>query len=225
MKRFWKNLERRLLHFLVPKLGVLYVYFVGSTSKTFEVGGEQLERLRAQHPRLIFVCWHEQILFIAWLLRHHGISVTISQSRDGDYIANTVRFLGFHPVRGSSTRGGSQMFRQLLRTLKHTGDVGIIVDGPRGPARECKSGVITLAQLSGVPIIPLAASGTRVKRVKSWDRMYVPLPFAAMTLRYGEPIFFEKGSDSKDQVDARQQVNQALDSLTGITQNAPHHTE
>jgi lysophospholipid acyltransferase (LPLAT)-like uncharacterized protein len=219
MKQFWKNLERRLLHFLVPKLGLFYLRFVGSTSKVITVGKTELEQLRTQHPRVIFICWHEQSLYIAWLLRKMGITVLVSQSRDGEYIANIMHALGFQTARGSSSRGGSQALRQLLKTLKKHGDTGIVVDGPRGPALECKPGVVTLAQLSGAPIIPLAAYSTRYRRVKSWDRTYVPLPFSTMTVHYGEPIFFQRNSGDDDLADAQQQVNQALNSLTVVAQN------
>lgn len=220
MKAFWKNVERRLLHFLVPKLGLLYFYFVGGTSKTIRVDKAGLKHLRAQHPHVIFICWHEQSLYISWLMRKMGITVLVSQSRDGEYIANIMHALKFKTARGSSSRGGSQALRQLLRILKNSGDVGIVVDGPRGPALECKPGVVTLAQLSGAPIIPLAAASTRYKRVKSWDRTYIPLPFSTMTIHYGEPIFFAKGGGEDELADAQQQVNQALNALTEIVQNS-----
>ena len=138
-----------------------------------------------------------------------GITVLVSQSQDGEYIAAIMHTLGFRTARGSSSRGGSQALRQLLRILRKTGDAGIVVDGPRGPARECKPGVVTLAQLSGAPIIPLAASSTRFKR----DRTYIPLPFSTMTIHYGEPLFFSKGDDADIEY-ARGQVGQALDALT-----------
>ena len=220
MKKFFKTLERRLMHILVPKLGLLYFYFVGSTSRTIKVGADEFEQLRARHPRVIFICWHEQSLYIAWLMRHMGITVLVSQSRDGEYIADIMHALGSKAVRGSSSRGGSQALWQLVKILRKSGDTGIVVDGPRGPALKCKPGVVTLAQLSGAPIIPLAAAGTRFKRVKSWDRTCIPLPFSTMEIRYGEPIFFQKNDTPEELENMQQQVSHALNDLTAIARES-----
>jgi len=220
MKKFFKMLERRLLHILVPRLGLLYLYFVGGTSKIIRVGAEELEQLRARHPRVIFICWHEQSLYIAWLMRRIRVTVLVSQSRDGEYIANILHALGFKTARGSSSRGGAQALRQLVKVLRKSGDSGIVVDGPRGPALECKPGVVTLAQLSGAPIIPMTAASTRFQRVKSWDRTCIPLPFSTMTIHYGEPIFFQKSNDPEELEKMQQQVNQALNDLTTVARES-----
>ena len=220
MKKLLKMLERRLLHILVPRLGLLYLYFVGGTSKIIRVGAEELEQLRARHPRVIFICWHEQSLYIAWLMRRIRVTVLVSQSRDGEYIANILHALGFKTARGSSSRGGAQALRQLVKVLRKSGDSGIVVDGPRGPALECKPGVVTLAQLSGAPIIPMTAASTRFQRVKSWDRTCIPLPFSTMTIHYGEPIFFQKSNDPEELEKMQQQVNQALNDLTTVARES-----
>lgn len=223
MKSFLKQLERRLLPALVPKLGLLYFHLIGLTSKTVRSGVDELERLREEHPRVIFICWHEQSLYIAWLMRRMGITVLVSQSRDGEYIANIMHALGFKTARGSSSRGGSQALRQLVKVLRKEGDTGIVVDGPRGPALACKPGVVTLAQLSGAPIIPLAAGSTRYRRVNSWDRTYIPLPFSTLAIRYGEPLFFPKDGGEDAMQQAQERVNRAMNELTGRVNGSLRH--
>jgi lysophospholipid acyltransferase (LPLAT)-like uncharacterized protein len=214
MKKFWKEVQYQLLKTLAPPLGFLYIYLVGRTSKTVEIGKEAHDALRQQYPHLIYAAWHEHILVHAWVFRQRGISVLISQSRDGEYISRTVRLLGFRASRGSSSRGAVRGIIKLVRILKDEGDVGLTADGPRGPARECKPGVITLAKRSGLPIIPIVASASRSTRVNSWDRMIVPYPFSTLTVMYGDPIFIPEDADKEALADYQQQVKQALDALT-----------
>lgn len=213
MKKNGKAIQHQFLKTLVPPLGYFYISLMGKTSKTVEIGKQAQDALRQQHPHVIYAVWHEHILVHAWVFRQRGISMLISQSRDGEYIARTVKFLGFRAARGSSSRGAVRGMLKLAHILKDEGDVGITADGPRGPARECKPGVITLAKRSGCPIIPLAASASRSRRVNSWDRMIVPYPFSTLTVMYGEPIFIPADADKEALANYQQQVKQALDAL------------
>ena len=90
----------------------------------------------------------------------------------------------------------------------------MIADGPRGPARQSKAGVITLAKHSGMPIIPTAGSVSRFKRINSWDRMIVPYPLSTFTMIHGDPIFIPKDADKKAIAHYQEQLKQALDALS-----------
>jgi lysophospholipid acyltransferase (LPLAT)-like uncharacterized protein len=161
MNNLWKKVRHHLLQSAAPAVGVVYLYVVGKTSKTLVLGQEHHAELHKRYPHFIYVGWHEQILLGAWTFRHRGITILISPSRDGEYISRVVHRLGFGTVRGSSSSGGTRALVQLVRVLKHEGDVILIADGPRGPAKECKPGVITLAKISGMPIIPTAVRVSR----------------------------------------------------------------
>ena len=54
--------------------------------------------------------------------------------------------------------------------------MGITPDGPRGPRMRASIGVIKLAQLASVDIVPVAGSVSASKRANSWDQMVVPYP-------------------------------------------------
>ena len=111
----------------------------------------------------------------------------ISQSRDGERIARAVEYVGFRPVRGSSSRGGVRALLQMVRLLQGPVVCCHVVDGPRGPRGEVKPGLILLAQRSGAALIPVLYA-TRHKWVaRSWDRMQVPLPFGRVVARYLVP--------------------------------------
>ena len=73
--------------------------------------------------------------------------------------------------------------------------VAFTPDGPRGPARVVKDGMIHAARSTGLPIIPLAFAAARFKRLRSWDRMIVPLPFSRALFLYGEPIAVPRDAD------------------------------
>jgi lysophospholipid acyltransferase (LPLAT)-like uncharacterized protein len=214
MKKLWKELQHQLLKVLAPAAGLVYFYVVGKTSKTVAIGQEQLDILIKQYPHVIYAGWHEQILTGAWALRRRGITILISQSRDGEYVSRLVHLLGFHTARGSSSRGGVRSLLKLVRVLKNEGDVIMVADGPRGPARECKPGVITLAKRSGMPIIPTAVLVSRFKRVNSWDRTIIPCPFSTFTRIHGDPIFIPEDVDKEAIAHYQEQLKQALDALS-----------
>lgn len=214
IKKLWKELRHQLFKILVPTLGMVYLYVVGKTSKTIVLSQEQHAALRKQYPQLIYVGWHEHVLTAAWAYRRRNLATLISQSRDGEYLSTLGKLLGFHPVRGSSSRGGVRGMIQLVHAVKQGHDVGIGADGPRGPARECKAGAILLAKRSGMPIIPNAVLVSRFKRLNNWDRTIIPLPFATFTMIYGEPIFIPEDAGKDAIAEYQIRVKQAIDALT-----------
>jgi lysophospholipid acyltransferase (LPLAT)-like uncharacterized protein len=119
----------------------------------------------------------------------------ISAHRDGQLIARTVKHFGIETVAGSSTRGGSEALRALVRLIKNGGSVGITPDGPRGPRMHAADGAIALARLSGAPILPAAVSVGRRVVMNTWDRLIVALPYGEGAMVWGEPIFVTGASD------------------------------
>ena len=91
-------------------------------------------------------------------------------------------------MRGSSSRRGAQALIELVSVLREGKHVAITPDGPRGPRYTIQPGIISLAQLSGAPIVPAGAKISAMKELRSWDRFQVPLPFARCELSFGPPI-------------------------------------
>jgi lysophospholipid acyltransferase (LPLAT)-like uncharacterized protein len=154
----------------------------------FRTAGEEhyLPREREGEPS-IFVLWHGRLLPLAYLHRWRGIVGLISQSRDGEYITQLLVRLGFGAVRGSSSRGGGPALRALVREARAGRSLALTPDGPRGPRQKMKLGPLVIAQLSGVPIVPVAASADRGWWRGTWDRFLVPRPFARVRVLYGPP--------------------------------------
>jgi len=90
-------------------------------------------------------------------------------------------------------------------------------DGPRGPRYRVQPGVITVAQKTGAPILPLAYDAEWKKVFQSWDRFIMPLPFSRIVVVYGEPISVPAHA-TPDMLQAKQQEVEA--SLRQVTEMA-----
>lgn len=131
-----------------------------------------------------------------------------------------MKRFGFSQAWGSSTRGGARGLRGMLRGLKEGFDVGITPDGPKGPPRVVRPGVLTLSRLSGRPIIPVSFSARRHRRLNSWDRTLLPYPFTRGVFVYGEPLFVTRDADEDREAlrlqQALDELNREADQIIGI---------
>jgi hypothetical protein len=178
-----------VLRRVVPYLAYAYVTFVGWTTRLTTLRGEVQRGMKARNRRFIYAFWHQRQVYFTWAHRGVGAAVLVSRSKDGEMIAETMRLSNLAAVRGSSSRGGAAAVRQLMEVLQSGLDIGLTPDGPKGPAREVKDGVIFLAQKLGAPIVPVTnALSFKLEFKKSWDRFQVPLPFGRAVVAYGEPI-------------------------------------
>jgi len=164
----------------------------------------------AKRP-IIFMCWHEALLPLLWRHRRQDIVIVVSEARDGEYLREFANGIGYGAIKGSSTRGGARALLAAVRELKIGRAVAFTPDGPRGPLREVKPGVVVAAQRGGGIILPLHAAANRAWRLKSWDRFMIPQPFARVRVSYAEPFAVEPGDEGFAKGMARAQA--ALDEL------------
>ncbi len=183
---------------LIPYLAYAYVSFVGLTTRFRFRGQEARERLRARNQRFIYAFWHQRQVILTYTHRGDPADTLVSRSADGELIARTMELSRMGAKRGSSSRGGAVAARELMESVAEGRDIAITPDGPKGPAREVKDGVIFLAQKLGIPILPItSACSRRVELAKAWDKFHVPLPFGRCVVRYGEPIVVGPADDVK----------------------------
>ena len=142
--------------------------------------------LRAARTPFVFLLWHEAFLPLLWLHRHQNVAFVVSDGREGRYLSDYATRLGYQPIPGSSSRGGARALRAAVRALHEGTAVAVTPDGPRGPRREVKPGLVRAAQRAGVVILPLHAVARPAWRVNSWDRLMVPLILAHVDVGYGE---------------------------------------
>lgn len=156
----------------------------------------------------IAATWHNRLLLWAYgtrrfLPQYHG-SALISPSRDGELIADLVQRFGFDVVRGSSSRKGASAIMQLTAVLDAGLIVGIIPDGPRGPAYEIAPGIVFLAQKSGAPILPMHLEFSSCWRLRSWDRFILPRPFSTAHFTLGA-LHYVKPTSTEEEFEAERQ--------------------
>jgi lysophospholipid acyltransferase (LPLAT)-like uncharacterized protein len=155
------------------------------------IGEDSIMQHLHQGGKAIGAIWHQRIFLVVTYARRFGKfspAVMISQSRDGDLIAEVARLLNFRPVRGSSSRGGRAALATIIADLADHSCAVHAVDGPQGPRGVIKAGIISMAQLSGVPIVPIAISVNRAWVLNSWDRFLIPKPFSTIFVHWGTPI-------------------------------------
>lgn len=143
--------------------------------------------------RSIYAFWHETLL--APLATRPLAQVLISRHTDGEVIAQICQRLGIGVIRGSTARGGCQALLEMIRGSDAGLHLAITPDGPRGPRRELKPGVVMVASQSGLPIVPTGIAFVRAWRVGSWDRFAIPLPFTTGVGVIGEPIYVPRDLD------------------------------
>ena len=127
----------------------------------------------------IWVHWHGQSLMLpdSWDYKRQDLFALVSRHGDGNFIGSVLSHFGIKLVRGAGNpkklgvkeKGGAMALRSMLRVLKSGHSVCLTADQPPGPGKISGFGVITLARISGVPIIPVAASTSRRYELSNWD--------------------------------------------------------
>ena len=140
-----------------------------------------------QAQRYMFCMWHDHIVMAVFSSRTYSLAGLISQHRDGGYLADSVQIAGIHPVRGSTSRGGMEAVREILsRPDLH---LAMTPDGPRGPRRRMKDGIVYMSSRSNRPIIATALLASNYWTIPgSWTDMMIPKPFSKVLLVTGSPI-------------------------------------
>lgn len=204
-------LERILVLLAVP-----LIHLLGLTLRLERRGRVDLGFPADRSGSYLMALWHETLLYGMWCHRGRGIHVLISQSRDGELIAQAARLFGYVPERGSSTRGGVLGARGMVAALKAGKRGAITPDGPRGPRRKLHEGVLAIARLSGRPILPVAFCAERCWRLGSWDRFIVPKPFSRAVFHYGDPVEVpRRGDDAKALAAIQKAMDRAMEQAEG----------
>jgi len=171
----------------------------------------------SENRPFILAFWHGRLMMMPYSWHpQKAVKMLISDHQDGQLIARTIAHFGIDTVVGSSSKGGARALREMVRHLRQGTCVGITPDGPRGPRMRASEGVITLARLSGIPVIPVSYSVSRGRNLGSWDRFLLALPFGRGVFIWGDPIYVDHDSPES----ARQKVE---DALNRITREADQH--
>lgn len=220
------SLQKRILKSkaaaaLISWAMALYIRFIYYTTRWTCLNQDFLDHATNTHTPFIAAAWHGRFAMLAYSYDHpETVHLLISRHNDGEIIARIVEIFHFKTIRGSAakagkaSKGGSAALRAMLSTIKDGGNIFITPDGPRGPRMRASDGIVTLARLSGAPIIPMAYSLSKRKVAGSWDRFIIPLPFGRGVFAYGDPIFVPRNADAEIQQQKLQEIEQALLEIT-----------
>jgi lysophospholipid acyltransferase (LPLAT)-like uncharacterized protein len=187
----WKRLSTLAIKYgLIPLAHNLIRAYLSMIRKTI-LGEKQIMQALEEDRKVVIAILHQRMFGVIDYAKRFGrfsLGAIISQSRDGDMIAEVVTRLHFHPIRGSSSKGGREALEAIVEYLADHPAAVHAVDGPRGPKGIVKAGIIRIAQRSGAVIYPVIISTDRAWVLKSWDNFLIPKPFSRILIRWGEPI-------------------------------------
>jgi len=170
------------------------VQLIGSTLSIEERFADEKCRRNSSLP-VIYALWHGRMFVPMYWFRNTGVSILVSEHRDGEIVTNTLISAGLKAVRGSTTRGGVRALAKLVRLAKQGASIAFTSDGPQGPRWRLQPGVVFVAAKTGVPIVPISGSARFAAYFKSWDAFQLPLPFSKAVLNIGELYYVTGGSD------------------------------
>ena len=159
-------------------------------------------------PPVIFCLWHNRLAISMIVHRRYRrkLAALVSASKDGALLSAVLGKFGVEQVRGSSSRRGPQALLELTSHAKRGYDLAVTPDGPKGPRYVVQQGVIALAQVTGLPIIPVTCNTYPKISLKSWDRFQIPLPFSRCELILNEPIFVPAEADQAGREERRSEL-------------------
>jgi lysophospholipid acyltransferase (LPLAT)-like uncharacterized protein len=192
----------------------LYIRFVYATNRWTVEGGQVPRRLREGGTGFIVAFWHGRLMMIpmSWH-RLAPMHMLISAHRDGRIIADAVSYFGIHSIAGSTRRGGMAALRMMLKRLEAGECIGITPDGPRGPAMRASTGIINVARLGQVPIVPITFATSRRRVLRTWDRFHLAMPFGRGVFLWGEPIAIAPDLDQEGVERARLLVESRMNDM------------
>ena len=204
---------RRLLCWLVQ----LYVRLVAATSRWQVEGARHIAELRERHRPVIVAFWHGRMLMlpVSWVRDGRmQLHMLISHHRDGHIIAGAIAYFGIGWIQGSSRDGGAAALRAMLRKMRAGESVGITPDGPEGPAMHASRGIVAVARLGQVPIVPMTYATSRRRILGTWDRFHLALPFSRGVFLWGEPIHVPAELDEAEVETWRAHIEARMNALT-----------
>jgi lysophospholipid acyltransferase (LPLAT)-like uncharacterized protein len=233
VRALWRTVREPLVRSGGFKHGVagLLAAFMRLVVRTnrFVPGSDRPSRIAQVEGPVILAFWHGQHLMCPALNPPgHRIVALFSRSADAELNALVGKKFGLEIVRGSGGRvreravdkGGARALLALKKALQDGITVAMIADIPHGTPREAGLGIVTLAQIAGRPILPVAYATSRRKIIeKSWDKTTVNLPFGRAALVMGEPIHVPIGLGEEELEDYRRRVTDALNDVTARAYN------
>ncbi len=177
---------------------------------------------RTDLKQVIYCLWHNRLalcvkIYFKFSRAHHaapGVAGLVSASKDGALLSAIFHRFGMQPVRGSSSRRGAQALIELNSWAERGYDLAITPDGPRGPKYVLAEGAITLAQITGLPLVTSSHYFNWKISLKSWDAFQIPLPFSRCDIYVGKVFSIPRELTGEQREQFRREVETELNAIT-----------
>lgn len=166
--------------------------------------------------KCIFALWHAHQCGVFSCNLERKTAIMVSNSKDGEIISRAANAMGVETVRGSHKRGGAKAGLELVKKIKEENLNGALtIDGPKGPKRIVKKGIIELARLAQVPIVPAVWWSPQKTFLKfnSWDEFRFPLIGTKLVMLFGNPIYVKDNMDDDEIEKVRLEIENSLNEL------------
>lgn len=173
-------------------------------------------------PAVIYSVWHDAACFPIFAGRHLRTVALVSKHQDGSLLAAGLEMCGVGLVRGSSSRAGASALREMI-DLPSDRNVVMTPDGPRGPRRRTKAGMVFLAAHTGRAIVPTGFAATSSWNIRgSWTNLSIPKPFTTLYLLTGAPIPVPRDASRETMAEIEAEVQAEMDRLTAEAELLAH---
>jgi hypothetical protein len=170
--------------------------------------------LQEKRP-VIYAVYHGRMIGMLHILDDRSkLTALISRSRDGELLTRIAQNLGYSVARGSPAFRAIEAARQLVAAARSGQSLTIAVDGPRGPIYEVKPGVIRMAEITGLPLLPFFCNFKKEAHWwGSWDKIAGGYFGTPMLYLVGEPIDVPRDLSDDDRENLRQKLEAQMNWL------------
>ncbi len=166
--------------------------------------------------KCVFALWHAHQCGVFSCNMYKKTCIMVSNSKDGEIISRAANAVGVETVRGSQNRGGTKASLQLIKRIKEEDINGALtIDGPRGPKRVVKKGIIEIARMTQTPIVPAVYWSPQklFLKFKSWDEFRFPLIGTKLVMVFADPIKVPDEPSEEEIEKIRKEVEDKLNEL------------
>lgn len=197
------SIRKKLLkHFIVQQLlafiAFIYIVFVKITSNIKYENIDSPKKYWQNKKPFILAFWHGQLMTFSYTWKiNKKLNILASSHSDGRFGASIARYFKVNNIPISSDSSNLSL-RPIFKILNSNNYIAITPDGPRGPKEKVSEGIIKIAKISKVPIIPVGFGSSKNFCLKSWDSFLITLPFSKCRIVWGDSITIPENLEDQE---------------------------
>ena len=209
------SIRKKLLkHFIVQQLlafiAFIYIVFVKITSNIKYENIDSPKKYWQNKKPFILAFWHGQLMTFSYTWKiNKKLNILASSHSDGRFGASIARYFKVNNIPISSD-GNNLSLRPIFKILNSNNYIAITPDGPRGPKEKVSEGIIKIAKISKVPIIPVGFGSSKNFCLKSWDSFLITLPFSKCRIVWGDSITIPENLEDQEIVTYKKIIEEKI---------------